>query len=421
MRTRGAFRRFRALVFVFFCIGGTGFRVATLSAHAVPFPNSRSLVESQTSPQPAESKPTEPASANPPTQTKPKQKSKKKEKKSKKKATGNGSLVVAPLPIVSPALGGGIIPILGYITPIPPKDKAAPPSVMGAAGLITNNGSRGFVLGADLYLKRGRYELEPIYAHGNLNYNLYGVGFVNGNAGLKLPLKQSGQGFFVKFLRNVGWDTYVGVRFLTGSSFITLNPTSGKIPPIPPGIGIQTNLRSLGMEVWRDSRPNRFYPVKGSVIDFTGDFFAQGLGSKYSFQSYKFTFNKYVSLTKRQVLAYNLYLCGTGGSPPFYGNCIYGTSNELRGYTAGRYLDRYMIATQLEYRLVLPWRFGLVAFGGDGGVAPGAESWRSNQLLPAGGTGIRYMLSKKYHVNLRTDFAWGKDNFTWGLGVGEAF
>jgi hypothetical protein len=121
------------------------------------------------------------------------------------------------------------------------------------------------------------------------------------------------------------------------------------------------------------------------------------------------------------VLAYNLYWCGTGGSPPFYGNCIYGTNEELRGYTAGRYLDRYMFATQLEYRLVLPWRFGVVGFGGVGGVAPGGIQWRSRQLLPGAGTGVRYMLSKKYHVNLRTDFAWGKDNFTWAVGVGEAF
>jgi outer membrane protein assembly factor BamA len=111
------------------------------------------------------------------------------------------------------------------------------------------------------------------------------------------------------------------------------------------------------MEIWRDSRPNRFYPLKGSVIDFTGDFFGQDLGSKYSFQSYKFTFNKYWSLNDKQVLAYSFFWCGTGGSPPFYGNCIYGTRNELRGYTAGRYLDRYMFATQLEYRLVLPWAF----------------------------------------------------------------
>ncbi|HMD19097.1 MAG TPA: BamA/TamA family outer membrane protein [Alloacidobacterium sp.] len=331
--------------------------------------------------------------------------------------------MIAPLPIVSPALGAGVIPIVGYITPIPAKDKGIEPSVVGAAGLITNNDSRGFGLGTDLYLKQARYELESVYAHGNLDYNLYGEGFVNGNAGLKLPLEQAGQIFFFKVLRRIPWDIYIGGRFITGSSFITLKPaSSSKLPPIPPDIGLHTDLRALGMEVWRDTRPNRFYPVKGSVIDFTGDFFAQDLGSKYSFQSYKFTFNKYLSLSDKQVLAYNLYWCGTGGSPPFYGNCIYGASNELRGYTAGRYLDRHMFATQMEYRLVLPWKFGLVGFGGVGAVAPGSDQFfRANHLLPSGGTGIRYMLSKKYHVNVRTDFAWGKDNFTWGVGVGEAF
>lgn len=344
------------------------------------------------------------------------------EKHEEKKATGgNGSFVAAPLPIVSPALGTGIIPVFGYITPIPKDDQAITPSVVGAGGLITNDGSRGFGLGADLYLDDARYELESVYARGNLNYNLYGVGFVNGNAGFKLPLKQTGQLLFTKLLRNVGHDIYVGGRFLDGSSFITLNPTSGKLPPIPPDLGIHTNLRALGLEVYRDSRPNRFYPLKGSVIDLTGDFFMNDLGSKYSFQSYKFTFNKYLSLSNKQVLAYNLYLCGTRGSPPFYGNCIYGANNELRGYTAGRYLDRYMFATQMEYRLVLRWRFGVVGFGGLGAVAPGADQWRISQFLPAGGVGLRYMMSKKYHVNLRNDYAWGKDNFTWSVGVGEAF
>ena len=71
-----------------------------------------------------------------------------------KKANHNGSIVIAPLPIVSPALGTGIIPVLGYITPLPTTDKAIPPSVVGAAGLITNDGSRGFGIGADLYLRR---------------------------------------------------------------------------------------------------------------------------------------------------------------------------------------------------------------------------------------------------------------------------
>jgi Omp85 superfamily domain len=313
------------------------------------------------------------------------------------------------------------VPVAGYIFPFEENSTRREPSVIGAAGLITDNGTRGWGVGSDVYLKEARYEIEAVYARGNIDYNLYGSGFANGNAGLKLPLEQAGDLFFIEFLRRLVWDIYVGGRFVNGSSFITLKANDGNIPSIPPDVGVHTNLRALGFEVKRDSRPNRFYPLKGSVIDFTGDFFAIGLGSKYSFQSYKFTFNKYFSLSDKQVLAYNLYFCGTGGQPPFYGQCIYGTSSELRGYTAGRYLDRYMVATQLEYRLVLPWRFGLVGFGGVGAVAPGVDRFRTDQFLPAGGTGIRFLLSKQYHVNLRTDFAWGKDNFTWTVSVGEAF
>lgn len=339
----------------------------------------------------------------------------------KDKELRRGSFVFAPLPIVSPALGSGLVPVLGYIFPFQTRDENSPPSLIGAAGLITDNDTRAFALVGDMYFKQASYNLKLLYFRGNLDYNLYGVGYASGNAGLKLPLEQTGQVFFIEFLRALPWKLFVGGRFLTGNSVIRVKATSGETPPIPSDTGIDTQLRALGVSVTRDSRPNRFYPVEGSFLDFTGDFFADSLGSKYSFQSYNLTYNKYLSLGKKQVLAYNLFLCGTGGDPPFYGNCIYGARNEIRGYTAGRYLDRYMFATQLEYRLVLRWRMGVVGFGGIGGVAHKLGDFDGDQLLPGAGTGIRFMLSNKFHVNLRTDFAWGKDNFTWSMGVGEAF
>ena len=339
----------------------------------------------------------------------------------KDKELRRGSFVFAPLPIVSPALGSGLVPVLGYIFPFQTRDENSPPSLIGAAGLITDNDTRAFALVGDMYFKQASYNLKLLYFRGNLDYNLYGVGYASGNAGLKLPLEQTGQVFFIEFLRALPWKLFVGGRFLTGNSVIRVKATSGETPPIPSDTGIDTQLRALGVSVTRDSRPNRFYPVEGSFLDFTGDFFADSLGSKYSFQSYNLTYNKYLSLGKKQVLAYNLFLCGTGGDPPFYGNCIYGARNEIRGYTAGRYLDRYMFATQLEYRLVLRWRMGVVGFGGIGGVAHKPGDFDGDQLLPGAGTGIRFMLSNKFHVNLRTDFAWGKDNFTWSMGVGEAF
>lgn len=343
-----------------------------------------------------------------------------KTKKAKKKP--RGTIVAAPLPIVSPAIGSGLIPVVGYIFPFSKNDHVSPPSTIGAGGMFTNDGSRGYAVGAQLFMKENTYAISATYAHGNINYNLYGVGFMAGNQPLKLPLEQSGKVFFSEVLRKVGWKFFVGPRFWDGSSFITLRPINGKIPPLPPDLGIYTNLRALGVRVVRDTRPNHFYPTAGMKVELTSDFFAKALGSKYSYQSYKTYFDKYWSLGKDQVLVYDLFLCNTTGSPPFYGNCIYGTQNELRGYEAGRYLDRHMVATQVEYRLSLPKKIGLAGFGGVGEVFPGASQlFRVNHVLPSVGGGPRYELSSKYHLNLRADFARGKDSWTWSMGVGEAF
>jgi hypothetical protein len=344
------------------------------------------------------------------------------ESKKKKKHLGPGAFVVAPLPISSPAIGSGIVPVLGYIFPFSSKDKVSPPSTIGAAGLITNNGSRGFAIGGQLFLKQNTYEITSGFVHGNVDYNVYGNGVL---ANVKLPLVQTGDAFLGEFLRRIGWKIFVGPRFITGRSFLTVKPNNDKNFPIPPEVGLHTNLTSVGARLTRDTRPNHFYPVAGTFFTFTSDFFSQDLGSKYSFQSYRSAFDKYWSLTKNQVIAYDANFCGTSGKPPFFGNCIYGTNNELRGYTAGRYFTRYTLATQVEYRLVLPKRFGAVVFGGLGGTIPGGNQLlqrvQNGRFLPAGGGGLRFELSKKYHVNLRADIAQGVDGHTFGMGVGEAF
>jgi hypothetical protein len=54
-------------------------------------------------------------------------------------------------------------------------------------------------------------------------------------------------------------------------------------------------------------------------------------------------------------------------------------------------------------------------------VPDGDQLFRSKNFLPGGGGGIRFALSKKYHVNLRVDSAIGRNNRTWAMGVGEAF
>jgi hypothetical protein len=345
----------------------------------------------------------------------PKQPETKKEKR--------GSLIAAPIPISSPAIGSGVIIAGGYIFPFRRSDTVSQPSTIGAAVVITDNGTRAWGLGGELYAKQDAYHITTIYFRGNINYDFFGTGTKSGAAGHKLPLKQTGDLFLGDFLYRLGWKFSIGPRFLSGNSNITLRPQNESDVTPPPDVGLDTRLTALGIHVNRDTRPNRFYPEKGTLFDFTSMFFSDALGSKYSFESYRFTFNYYRSLGVggRQVLAYNLFNCATAGRPPFYGECIYGTNNELRGYVAGQYIDSNMIATQLEYRRTLPWRFGMVVFGGVGEVAPSLGDFQADHLLPAGGDGLRFKVSKKYNVNLRFDIAQGKDGHTFGMGIGEAF
>ena len=332
-----------------------------------------------------------------------------------------GSLVAAPIPITSPAIGSGVVLAGGYIFAPRKSDKISQPSTIGGAVLITDNGSRAWGLGGEFYLKQDIYHITTIYFRGNINYDFYGTGTASGNAGQKLPLKQTGELFLGDFLYRLRWKLSVGPRFLTGNSNITLRSENENGVAPPPDIGIQTRLTAVGFHANRDTRPNRFYPEQGTLFDFTSMFFSDALGSKYSFESYRFTFNYYHSLGTKQVLAYNLFNCATAGNAPFYGQCIFGTNNELRGYVAGQYIDTNMIATQLEYRRTLFWRFGMVAFVGVGEVAPGLGEVQGDHLLPAGGGGLRFKISQKYKLNFRVDFAQGKDGHTFSMGIGEAF
>jgi hypothetical protein len=71
-------------------------------------------------------------------------------------------VLIAPLPISSPALGTGLVPVVGYIFPFRKSDHVSPPSVVGAAGLVTNHGTRGFAAYADLFISKDTYRITSL-------------------------------------------------------------------------------------------------------------------------------------------------------------------------------------------------------------------------------------------------------------------
>lgn len=337
-----------------------------------------------------------------------------------KSGSSSGSFVIAPIPMSSPAIGSGATILAGYIFPLCKSDKISPPSLVGGAWVGTDNGTRAWVAATELYFHEDRYHVISGVAHGDLNYDFYGTGTANGDAGQKFGLNQTADVFFGEALRRAFWQVFIGPRIWFANSRLEaqhMGETRSDLPPL----GVDFSMRSLGFKIERETTPNRFYPEEGSSFQFGSDFFAKELGGTFTFQRYRMTFNSYHSLGTKQVLAYNAFVCSTGGDAPFFGQCIFGMQDELRGYPAGRYIDMKMLATQGEYRWALPWRLGVTAFGGLGEVAPTWGKFNADGILPSGGIGPRFMLSSKYHVNLRADFAWGKSGHTFSMGLGESF
>ena len=171
----------------------------------------------------------------------------------------------------------------------------------------------------------------------------------------------------------------------------------------------------------RDLRDSTFYPTKGSLFDFTGDFFDQAFGSRREYQSYKIAYNVFRELAPRQILAYRAMGCSANGNVPFYDLCLFGFNSDLRGYTTGQFQNRRMFATQAEYRYEWKKRLGFVGFGGIGGVERNWSDFRTDRLLPAAGLGLRFNLDKKNHINYRIDLAFGREGRSLSIGVAEAF
>ena len=332
-----------------------------------------------------------------------------------------GSLVIAPIPISSPAFGSGLLLITAYVFKFDKEDPVSPPSWIGLAGAFTNNGSRGLATGARLYLKENKYQTTFAAMRGRANLDFFGIGRISGRTPVSVPLSIDGSIFFGELLRNVGKNIFIGPRY----QFRRL--AAGLDGPRPPGgfeipeIDFKSNSAALGFHIQRDRRDSTFYPTNGSLFDFTADFFDQVWGSRREYQTYKIAYNGFRQLAPRHVFAYRSMVCSANGSVPFYDLCLFGFNNDLRGYTTGEFQNRRMFATQAEYRIELPKRFGLVAFGGVGGTARQWTEFRSDQLLPAAGAGLRFTLDKKNHINYRVDVAFGREGRTISIGVGEAF
>jgi len=333
------------------------------------------------------------------------------------KASGDGNWVIAPLPFRNELLGVGLVLGAGYLYGASENESNARHSVAGAAGMYAEGGSWAALAAHRGYWSEQRFRTTVALATGDL---LYDIELEAGGSENKLSLGQELSGGMVQGAVRLGANGWLGAGFMRGTTDVRVrNSTPPFIADLIPPAHIEISNVLLNGEF--DSRDNDLYPSSGQYAQADAAVAREELGSDSDYNSIELEWNGYRRFGKDHVLALRVAGKIVDGDPPFFALAWFGSGVDLRGYTPGRYIGESMVALQAEWRWQATPRWGFVAFGGTGKVSGALGEIDTGSWLPAGGAGVRFRLTKALPLNMRADFAWGRDDSTFSLAVGEAF
>ena len=178
---------------------------------------------------------------------------------------------------------------------------------------------------------------------------------------------------------------------------------------------------AIGLVGVYDSRDIIINAQKGTLFELSTYFFNNIVGSSFNFFNINTTYQKYWNFKKNHVLAFQFKNKLSYGNVPFLDAATLGNDDILRGYPKNRYRDKHFIGTQAEYRFPLFWRFGLVTFAGVGDVFGKPTDLQWNLLKYSVGTGLRFVINPLEKLNIRLDYAYGREGGYFYFMVAESF
>ena len=182
-----------------------------------------------------------------------------------------------------------------------------------------------------------------------------------------------------------------------------------------------TKLHGIGLKFSHDLRDNVYYTRSGSISELDWTPYPGFFNNKFESNKIEIDHNQYFSTRKdKDVIAARIYGGFGIGDLSFEQQYIVGRQ-DIRGYTQGKYRGDYLFAAQGEYRWNFHKKLSAVGFFGLATIYGSINKSVDGILLPGIGSGIRYNVFPKYHMNVGIDIAAGKDDWGFYFRVGEAF
>ncbi len=290
------------------------------------------------------------------------------------------------------------------------------------SGIYTLNKQIMFEITPQIYFGSGNYFIDAHYLLEVYPNLFWGIGNNTSDENEEV-YNQTTHALNISFLKRLPPDLNFGFQFIFKNHEVT-EIAEGGILDTQNVIGSKrTVVAGLGAVFNYDTRDNTGSPNKGFYYQAKAQFSSELFGATSGFNKFILDLREYQPLSSRSLLAFQLYIENNYGDVPFQALASYGGGNRARGYFFGRFLDKQMYVSQIEYRWRFKPRWTINAFGLFGEVAEKPEDFFSiNNLKPSFGFGTRYKIFKDKDTWLRFDIGSGIDgNSGIYFGINEAF
>jgi outer membrane protein assembly factor BamA len=293
------------------------------------------------------------------------------------------------------------------------------PSSLVLNSFASINQSYGVTVENMTFLNQGKQRLLLDLELHNEAAVYYGVGIEQGDQDLNHhEFKEQLYSFKPRWMTEVADNYFIGV----GADFIYTTADSLELVATQAPVNANSLLPdnfSSGVVITSiyDSRDYRLNATKGWLFQLDAGLYQNDQFD--SFSTYNIELANYIDLgTTPGLIAWQVQGHLTSGDVPWNLLPDLGGSDAMRGYIRGRYRDEQMMMGQVEYRLPIFQRYGMVFWGSVGSVAP-KVSELTDTLLTAYGTGFRFKI--KDNINLRFDIGVGENGTNFYLNVNEVF
>lgn len=342
------------------------------------------------------------------------------------------NIIPIPVVITEPAIGQGLGFAIGYFHPDRASDAYAPkkientgtvrdvsvarnppPTVTGAFGAVTNNGTWVGGVGHMNSWRNDSIRYLGAAAYANVVTDIYVF---------DSPFEFELEGAIVyqdlKFrLGESNWFLGAALLYLDGTTAFQIDPPEPIDPnPFPNGF-LATEFSDVGLtaRIMYESRDDSMMPSTGQLMDLSVDQNSEALGGDYDYTTLNFKFLSFHRMASRFVLGLRAEYSMVDGDPPFYGVPWI----TLRGIPALRYQGKQVVVAEVEGRFDFNENWAAVAFYGKGWVDSRLPGFETTQDIRSHGFGGRWRALKAQNVWVGLDLAKGPEESVVYVQVGH--